>query len=699
MTKHRRLRGAVLVLVLALGLYQVLRGPPIWQAGSLLPGGESDNYYTVWQLWASAQAKSGSTPLVNFPFGATVEADSTGFLPTSPAFWRAFGVDEVWAFNVSLLTAFLLSAVCTYWLIVQLTGLPAAGIICGLAFALLPYATAMSEYHAALAHIELFPLFFVMLLAFLRRPKWYTGGGCLLVQCLGFWTNAHYGLFTYIILLVFLCVRVFYRGVRGWGPPTLRKTGGALALAALAALTGVPQFLNAGPGPGELVLGKPFEQLYAYSARVWSYVVPPAGHPLLGKYTRAFVESGVGGGYVHEQALYLGLTLLVLGILGTWYLWRSRKPEHRFFGVFLPAVVLVAFLCSMPPTVGALGVTLPMPGLLLHRIFPMLRVYARFGIVVATATVVLAGFGVAWVLSHKRATKTVGVVLGGMMLFEFLAIPQYVQLSEPPAVYTWLAKQEEVRAIAEYPLDWPAKKEGEHLNLWDLYEYMLWQRVHRKPLFNGEPRLGLDLALKLQLVDPAAQNTPEELQWLGVTHMVIHTKHLAAETVEKLLNRPDLRLVYQDDEAAVLRIVGSPVRLGTEVFGIPSEIAVDWGNGTARAALTVQGGNMQLLTYGPYMALYEGEYRASYDVELLGQGEQTILFSVTADGGRTTLAEKRVTLPDAGLHEVEFRTSGATLVEFRVLAPAGRYEFGGVTLERLSDCKVLSDAPICVVGT
>jgi len=681
---HKRFLSAALFLLLALGLYCTLDNPRLWWMGSALYGVKSDNLATVWRLWTPSQGNP--TSLVSFPFGKSLGFNPLDFLTMLPASWLASVTNEVFAFNFVLFLSFLTSGLFAYALVYVFTKRATPSIICGLAYIVLPYHLAMSQYHFTLARTEVFPLFLLALAWFLRRPRWYTTAAILLIQFLSFSVNPHYGLFNFLILLFFLAVYTFYQGGRGWGKPRLVRIGGLLALAVSAAATGIPRYLMITRGSAEFSLGKPFEQLYAYSARIWDYFVPPAHHPLLGRFTRGFIEAHIHDSYIHEQTLYLGITVAVLAALGIRWLWRSHKPEHRFLGAFLPLVVIGAFLFSMPPTVSMFGLTLPMPSYFLWRILPMFRVYARFGVVVATAAIVLAGFGMVWVLERVRAKKTMALLLGGLIFFEYLLSFQFVDLSTPPAVYQWLAGQEEVKAIAEYPLCWPPEKEGDHLNLWDLYEYMVWQRVHRKPMFNGEPQKRLDMAMKLQLADLSDPNVPTRLAWLGISHIVVHKDRVPPEKLQSLQANGSVEEVYEDEHAVVYKITGYTTFLPPHVFRYPSEVGTEETVDGLKLLLPSgrkQANQPTLALYGPYLALYTGKYRAIFHISPLAGGVARIRVAVAADGGRKLLQELDMGLASGGTLPVQFWTDGDPDVEFRVYTYQSDLVFEGVELYQL----------------
>ena len=680
--------SAASFVALALIAYCTLVNPAFYRMGSCLYGAKSDNFAVLWKLWAPGQDydEAELTQLINFPFGKAVKANSLNFLTTVPAVWLSSVTNETFAFNFILFLSFLLSGLFAYALVDVLTKRTIPSILCGLAYMVLPYHLAMSQYHFSLARVEIFPLFLLALVWFLRRPTWYTATSILIVQFASFAIDPHYGLFNLLILIVFSLAYLFHHRTKGWSRPTISRVSMLVLLVILAGATGIPRFLGISEGSAEFVLTKPLEQLDMYSARPWDYFLPSVQHPVFGKFTSGFITSHIHKSYWHEQTLYLGWTLLILGGIGAWSLWRSKKPEHRFWGTFLPLTMLIGFLFSLPPQVHLFGVPLPLPGYFLYQVLPMFRVYARFGIVVATALIPLAGFGISWVLRRVRWKKTVVCILGGLILFEFLPpIPfPTVDLSDPPDVYEWLAKQTEVEAIVEYPLNWPAVKEGEHLNLWDLYEYMVWQRVHEKPMFNGEPEVQLDLAMKLELQDPTGPNMPVRLGWLGITHMVVHKESFEAATLACLDENPAIEAVYTDEDAVVFRIRGVQAHFAPADFRFPptvsASVKTDNPDFVVLQTEAVPVGKEQLMIYGPYPALPQGRYSAEF--QLLNPLEEDVHTILVLQNGRTVLAEAQVDLRSEPNPTLLFETKGAPDIEFRVLGRTG-IQFGGVSVRKI----------------
>jgi hypothetical protein len=78
-----------------------------------------------------------------------------------------------------------------------------------------------------------------------------------------------------------------------------------------------------------------------------------------------------------------------------------------------------------------------------------------------------------------------------------------------------------------------------------------------------------------------------------------------------------------------------------------------------------------LIIYGPYIALPEGRYNVQFMLSQAEESASRVRLVVTADNGRTALAEKGVLLTTEPNPTLEFRTEGTPNVEFRVYGGAG----------------------------
>ena len=142
----------------------------------------------------------------------------------------------------------------------------------------------------------------------------------------------------------------------------------------------------------------PRADLFRYSAKWWSYLVPPVEHPLLGATARrVWTAAGVREGLL-EQQVSLGWGIVALGLVAVVGVARVRGAASTELAVarvpVLVVVAVAALVCSLSPerTIGPF--TFVRPSALLYDVVPMFRSYARFGVVVQLMAALLAGIGV-----------------------------------------------------------------------------------------------------------------------------------------------------------------------------------------------------------------------------------------------------------------------------------------------------------------
>jgi hypothetical protein len=197
--------------------------------------------------------------------------------------------------------------------------------------------------------------------------------------------------------------------------------------------------------------------LFLYSAKWWSYLVPPVAHPLLGATAlRVWADAGVREGLVEHQ-LSLGLGIVALGLIAIYrWLVRDRQPASLARVPVLILVAMTALVCSLSPerTIGAF--TFVRPSALLYSVVPMFRAYARFGVVVQLMAALLAGVGVDYLRrTGTRRAQIVCLVLGALALGEYAVAPSALWRDVlPTTAHRWVTRQPgQVRVLDCMPLD------------------------------------------------------------------------------------------------------------------------------------------------------------------------------------------------------------------------------------------------------
>jgi hypothetical protein len=298
---------------------------------------------------------------------------------------------------------------------------------------------------------------------------------------------------------------------------------------------------------------RPFEDLFTQSAKPLSYFLPSVSHPVFGRFTEQFIGSPLYGISLTEHTLYLGWIPLLFAFYA-FRRWRSKRKELNkteesvredyYLGLFI-FLLIVAWLFSQPPWWGFGKFRIYMPSFFMYKVLPMYRAYCRFGIVVMLAIAVLAGFGLKFFLArikNRQLRFIFAALFSGLVLFEFWNWPPYkvIDVSEAPAVYSWLKDQPKDTVIAEYPLDAVSPNE--------LYKF--YQTKHQKRMINGTIPGTKANRFAQKLVNLSDRHTATILKQLGVKYVLVHTdeyKHTGqvkiVEELKKISKNSGLRLI------------------------------------------------------------------------------------------------------------------------------------------------------------
>ncbi|HMB79030.1 MAG TPA: 6-pyruvoyl-tetrahydropterin synthase-related protein [Vicinamibacterales bacterium] len=373
----------------------------------------------------------------------------------------ARGTGAVAAYNWLVLLSFPLSAAAAY-LLARHFELPRAGaLFAALLFAFSPFHIAHAAYHPHIAQTQWLPLYLLALWRCMDRADLrasaFLGAATIAVTL----SNFYGGLIAAVVTPAAVAVYWFARARFGTDAPRrLAVTIGTLTGLALAGLAFVGWHAGAVLSH-RAAFAFTRGDLFLYSAKWWSYLVPPVVHPLLGGLARRiWIAAGVNDGLL-EQQVSLGWSVIALGLIaiGGWLATavapprsaglpgpRSsalKGPPYNNSVPILAGVAIVALVCSLSPERTVFGVTISRPSALLYSIVPMFRSYARFGVVVQLMAALLAGVGASRLLA--RGTRSARVLCAGLVM---LAIAEYavspLALSRdvlPTEAHRWVMQQ------------------------------------------------------------------------------------------------------------------------------------------------------------------------------------------------------------------------------------------------------------------
>jgi hypothetical protein len=311
----------------------------------------------------------------------------------------------------------------------------------------------------------------------------------------------------------------------------------------------------------------PRADLFRYSAKWWSYLVPAVGHPLLGAAAqRLWTAAGVGDGLL-EQQVSLGWGIVALGLIAvcSWLVpvFRGlvpggdvRQPPSLTRAPVLAAVALAALVCSLSPerTIGAF--TFVRPSALLYTVVPMFRAYARFGVVVQLMAALLAGIGVDRLLRAGTTRAQIGcAALVALAAVEYAVPPSALWRDAlPTAAHRWVAQQDDrVRVLDCTPLT----QESESVQ---------WLTGHRVTLLGGA------------ITDCTDPDLSQKLVANGYTLLLVRRDSAGAPSFAEHAAPAGLRVAVRFDDGVVFAVTAAtpPIYTAAMTAFSPREHDAEW---------------------------------------------------------------------------------------------------------------------------
>ncbi|HOX55134.1 MAG: hypothetical protein PHI86_01825 [Candidatus Omnitrophica bacterium] len=564
--------------------------PLVFKINSHIPGFQftDEPYGSIWQFWMLNYSFHNHLPilhttLIGYPSG--VDLFSTGYSPYIYVFLMSIlsiATSPLIAYNLILLFNIFLSGIVVYMLVFYLTKNIFSGVFSGVAFAFCPYQFARLWQHPTLTLNEWIPL--CLLSAILLKDK-FSKATAVLFLCsilILFSFDLHIMLFGFYVFIIFMVYLILFNWrTKLFKKPSLFKEDikyfkRVVVILLLAFVILLPQyfpfiknalrFSASSIASGFNPYRRPFEDLFSQSAKPLSYFLPSAQHPIFGKFTEYFVGDFLYGVSFTEHALYLGWTTIIFAFLAFRF-WRRRNKnssnqEEKFFIGYFLLLVIVSWLFSQPPWWKFGSIKIYLPSFFIYKVLPMIRAYARFGLLVMLAVSVLAGFGLKIVLKKFKTnlSKILATCLfSGLLLFEFLNFPPFkvIDLTVHPQIYDWLKNEPKDYIIAEYPLDANGQNEM----------YKFHQTIHQKKIINATIP-GTRANELAQLIDKLSMpDTAGILKWMGVKYVLVHTNpyketNLLSEKVEldKIRRNKGLKFIKNLDDIEVYEVVATPVK-------------------------------------------------------------------------------------------------------------------------------------------
>jgi hypothetical protein len=469
---------------------------------------------------------------------------------------RASGA--VAAYNWLVLLSFPLSAAAAYLLARHLALPPAAATVAAMAYAFSPFHLAHAAYHPHIAQTEWVPLYFLALWRCLDDPTpvavGFLGAATLAVTLSNFYGGFIAAVITPIAVAAYWLVTRRTDDTR-----SVRRLGITVGSLALIAACGMAYASYAARAVVEnrAAFAFPRDDLFRYSAKWWSYLVPPIANPLLGATAhRVWTAAGVREGLL-EQQVSLGWAVAALGLFAVFrWMVRDREPPSLARVPVLVVVAAAALACSLSPerTVGAF--TFVRPSALLYKVAPMFRSYARFGVVVELMAALLAGIGVDRLRRAGTAPARIAcVALVAIAAGEYAVSPRAEWRDVlPTTAHRWVMRQPgRVRVLDCTPLDQES-------------ESVPWLSGYRVALLGGP------------IGDCSDANLSRKLAANGYTHVLVRRDAVDAPLFTDRAAPGGLRVAARFDDGQVFEVTAQTPAIYTATMAgfSPREHDAEW---------------------------------------------------------------------------------------------------------------------------
>ena len=466
-------------------LFSVVFTYPVAFVKNEIPG-EGDVFFCLWELWWFKEAITNRinpyyTKYLFYPKGTNlIFADLSPIiaLPSVPL-QMAFGL--VNTYNIIWLGSFVLSGFGSYLLVKYLTNNKRAAFISGIIFMFCPYHFAHALGHLSLFNMEWLPLYVLYLIKLTREQNIVNSLYAAFFLLLTGMSSNYYLLFLSVFTLMY--VAFFLRFDESLVKIEFIKKIGIMGVSFVVMFSPFLYLMLSE------ILRTKSNYMYApgfttYSADVLAFFTPSAFNTVLNGFTSSINSSFTGGGA--EYTVFAGYTVLLLSFIAIVKV-RSREI------VFWALSTLVFFVLSLGPILHFHGIFsvhiedkpayVALPYALLMRIplFSMVRVPSRWDVLIMLCLAILAGYGANYILSSEKfkclkansCKNALSFIFISLILFEFLAVPYPTTSAEIPNFYKQIAVDDGDYGILEVPI----------LN--HVAEYMYYQTVHDKKLFNG----------------------------------------------------------------------------------------------------------------------------------------------------------------------------------------------------------------------
>lgn len=578
------------VLALYTLLTFILTYPAIFKIGKCIPGG-GDAFQWIRILWYTPIAifnpsltKLTHDYLIFYPNGIPASPFQSAFNQAA-AYLLSSVVELDVAYTMLCLFSFVFGAYGTYLLVNYLLDDKLPSFIAGIVFAFSPYHFAHLLGHFGAVSIEWMPFCALYLMKMFReggvKNSFFAGIFFILVAMSDLQYMMFMGIFVMLLFFYEIYISLTDDNNNNYKNSFLiifKKyfLFGIVSLIGLIPLT-MENILTATSDNNFLKLDP--SEAVMYSTDLLSFFIPSVLHPIFSNLVTD-INSNFSGNYA-ENTTFIGYTVLLLSIFAI------CKIKGNKYVKFWSISALFFSLMSLGPLLHINGntsftvfnTTIPLPYVALYHSIPFLnncRTVGRFFVIASLSFSVLTGFGISELFkSIKSHKKMVAVIISGLIIFEYLAIPFPVTSVNKPEFYDEISQDKNNYALLEIPSTL-VYEAGSSISYY--------QTIHGKPVVGGWaarfPSTARDFELNTPVIreltylrsfttdilnQDVNQIGTSVLNYYNIPYVILHTNYMnkrqvnSVETfIQKTLNAE--RTVYENDSLIVYHINKEPVK-------------------------------------------------------------------------------------------------------------------------------------------
>jgi len=586
--QKKSLKEHTSVLILYTLITFILTYPVVFKIRNYIPGG-GDAFQWIRILWYTPVAifNSNLTKLTHdylifYPDG----------IPASP-FQSAFNqilsyvlssIMEIHVvYTILWLFSFIFGAYGTYLLVRYLTGDRTSSFIAGIVFAFSPYHFVHSLGHFGATSIEWIPFCALYLMKMFKeggvRNSFFAGIFFILVAMSDLQYMVFMGIF--VMLLFVYEIYVFLRTENRGYKEILKRIFYKYAIFGFVSFIGIipltlENILTATSSDNFLKLSP--SEAVMYSADLLSFFLPSVLHPIFGNIMTDIYSNFSGN--TSENTMFIGYTVIFLSLFAVYKLKGNKYVKFWLIAALSFSIISLGPLLHVngKTSFTEFNTTVPLPYLVLYYLIPFLdncRTTGRFFVIASLSFAVLMGYGASELLKSNRINKKVAtIVITGLIIFEYLAVPVSISPVDEPSFYKEISQDKGNYALLEIPAtkDYVAGS-----------TIIYYQTIHGKPVIGNwaarYPSNARDFELNTPVVRELTylQSTGDILDqdidqvgtsilnYYNISYIILHTNYMNDEEIdfaEKLIqmNLNAERKNYEQDSLIVYHVKKEPLK-------------------------------------------------------------------------------------------------------------------------------------------